>query len=222
MNTSASTPPGWVNHVISLLESHDKLAGWAQFLGAMLALVVAVAFPLILQWTTTRKLEKIKAKRSADLKVLALTNISTMWFALHDVHALLDQDGRVPEHEAQVHIRRVEESRLPLLSFPLWEIEDIQLGLVMSEVARLSSLVAVTMSRPGANCRPVIEQSQANITGMFNVLTGNKYTSPQFHGPNSEFMRARARAYAQHDATAAPAAPTAATATATADASHTH
>lgn len=47
-----------MNSFISLLETHDKLAGWAQFFGAMLALIATYFTAFIPIWHRKRQLKK--------------------------------------------------------------------------------------------------------------------------------------------------------------------
>ncbi|MBN8815295.1 MAG: hypothetical protein J0J06_07605 [Sphingomonas sp.] len=48
--------------MVSWLEAHDKLAGWAQFAGAMLALVVTYLTAFIPIWYHKRQLKKAAAR----------------------------------------------------------------------------------------------------------------------------------------------------------------
>lgn len=204
MNEVSAASSDLFSRIIFALEAHDKLAGWAQFLGAMLALIIAVSLPLILDWKAEKKADKAKAQRVADLKLFTYTNMGTVWFALQDIRVLLDAKGRILHRLASLHIRRIEETRQPLISIPLWSIDDVRLSLAISEITRTTGLVTTTLSTQNADCRPIIVESQAKIVELFDVLPKGIFDRPEIHGPNSELMRARTRAYARRPPTTAP------------------
>jgi hypothetical protein len=70
------------DQLLAWMESHDKLAGWAQTVGSVLALLLAIAVP----WWQRREQIRDERKRDANVEVV---NARATFFLLTDIHLWL-------------------------------------------------------------------------------------------------------------------------------------
>ncbi|QNA84606.1 hypothetical protein G4G27_11885 [Sphingomonas sp. So64.6b] len=152
----------------SWLEAHDKLAGWAQFLGAMLALVVIYFTAFTPIWHRKRQLRKAAVRLLANgYEVLENYHRTTPNFlpvsltlrgAALSVGGVIEEIGR----------------------FPIYELDDQGSRSVARHLIALNGNLAAT--------RLILEDTAANIEGRA-ATEGERDTLVEFLGERLEFVR---------------------------------
>jgi hypothetical protein len=104
------------------LEQHEKLAGWAQFAGAMLALgatFLAAWLPVWAQRQDQRRRQKRLREAASNAASAAYAGISTVAeFVQTDAHIEQIAEAGFPDHVWKIGLRALQE-------FPLNELDDV-------------------------------------------------------------------------------------------------
>jgi hypothetical protein len=154
--------------IVVWLEAHDKLAGWAQFLGAMLALFVTYFTAFTPLWHRKRQLRKSAARILANsFEVLESYHRTTPKFlpvsltlrgAALSIGGVIDDIGR----------------------FPVYELDD--------QGSRSLARHLIVMNGNLATTRFVLEDTANNIEGRF-ATEEERDILVEFLGERLEFAR---------------------------------
>ncbi|HEY0013745.1 MAG TPA: hypothetical protein VGB79_12940 [Allosphingosinicella sp.] len=181
-----------MNQLITWLEAHDKLAGWAQFLGAVIALTVTYVTAFAPMWRRRRQLDRAAMRILSNgyevIESYARTSQKFIPFALSVRQASLTMASVADE----------------LSRFPVFELDGqgsnsiarriVTMGLILRSLRLVLDDLAAKIEH-----RQATEEDQQNLKYVLDLqlrnardlLTGAELRPPEWPGTDNEIATAQ-------------------------------
>ena len=134
---------GW-NPLSAWLEAHEKLAGWAQAVGSVLAIAAGAA---AVWWQVQRQ----AGLQAAQIKAEEVRRLNIMWSAVFDLGARLQASTwhDLAPYQGKENWHRTDEAVALLRSVPLFELPDWEVAFALRQAVDTYALLRRTVPYEG-------------------------------------------------------------------------